>query len=750
MRYLIAILLLLAILAPAMHASAQRGNLVITGTMVIDENTVDPISGNRGMYGIRGNLTVEDNATLIVKNATLYFASPGNASMEIRGTLIVENGTISEGASNLTMVALGNQSAVVRVENGTIIAYRLESYYRKISLFNSSMRPAPGHLASGIYLSHSTLISRKSRILEYPTCAELYFSTLSGDILLENCTYGVVAEDSSEVLNVTISNGSYGVYASASSAVTVDNVTLVNSSVGIYVDYSSGVKADNISVNGSIHAVEIYESSVNLRNLSSDFGGIYVFDSKSMTSLALDNCTVSSGYVILARNGTFSLQGVSEVIAYNSTINIANSLSHASNFVMAISSEIFVSNVSLIPEDMGFLVRKGVLVISNSSISSASYGIKAFGENLSMSDVNISHSNFAVWVEESNGTVQRCNFESNSFGLWLKRSRFTVQNSAFINDTSGLMLDGAIHSSVVNNTFVNCGVYLHADIENVEESYLTNNISGNVVNGKPLVFLKNASGVHVDYGGEVICVNCTDAVVEDINISNVDVGVSVLLSKNVTVSNITTINDWHGIYSTFSTGVRVLNSTSINNSWAGVYFYNVSHSEVLGVKSIGNHIGFLACCLNDSLISQDEFSRNYRGFEWDRSYRDDVVENTFRNNSEYAVFLDGCFDLRIWNNSFLWNHNSTTRFSPETVQAFDNGHNAWNTSVGNYWLDWAMNNDSNDVNGDGIVDYAYPIDGGARDFLPVKEEIPEFNVFAIFPLLLILLVGRKVFYGRKA
>jgi hypothetical protein len=42
--------------------------------------------------------------------------------------------------------------------------------------------------------------------------------------------------------------------------------------------------------------------------------------------------------------------------------------------------------------------------------------------------------------------------------------------------------------------------------------------------------------------------------------------------------------------------------------------------------------------------------------------------------------------------------------------------------VGNYWYDWANNNDTNDQNHDGIVDWPYMIDGGlAKDNFPLKN-----------------------------
>ncbi len=60
-------------------------DLDVTGTFIINEKTVDPITGEKGMYGQDGNITVEAGGTLIVRNATLYFIQD-NGDDGIEGT----------------------------------------------------------------------------------------------------------------------------------------------------------------------------------------------------------------------------------------------------------------------------------------------------------------------------------------------------------------------------------------------------------------------------------------------------------------------------------------------------------------------------------------------------------------------------------------------------------------------------------------------------------------------------------------
>jgi len=78
-------------------------------TFIIDENTIDPKTGQAGMYGQDGNITVQSGGTLIVSNARLYFIQDnGNDGdegtsddhhyqlrVEAGGTFFMDNGTIT-------------------------------------------------------------------------------------------------------------------------------------------------------------------------------------------------------------------------------------------------------------------------------------------------------------------------------------------------------------------------------------------------------------------------------------------------------------------------------------------------------------------------------------------------------------------------------------------------------------------------------------------------------------------------------
>ncbi len=69
----------------------------ITGTYVINQTTIDPLTGQRGRYGFDSNVVVESTGKLVVENATVYFLSDVNHrySLTVKGSLYFYNATFT-------------------------------------------------------------------------------------------------------------------------------------------------------------------------------------------------------------------------------------------------------------------------------------------------------------------------------------------------------------------------------------------------------------------------------------------------------------------------------------------------------------------------------------------------------------------------------------------------------------------------------------------------------------------------------
>jgi parallel beta-helix repeat protein len=128
-----------------------------------------------------------------------------------------------------------------------------------------------------------------------------------------------------------------------------------------------------------------------------------------------------------------------------------------------------------------------------------------------------------------------------------------------------------------------------------------------------------------------------------------------------------------------------------------------------------------------------------------------VVNNLISDNIKHGIYIPSTSNRNlIYNNSFYYNNGAGDTYDASHVQAYDSGHNYWNNSAyGNYWHDWANNNDTNDQNPqDGIVDWPYVLDGGtAKDYYPLAE--PSVPIPELSWMVLVALLGAIVIIVRK-
>jgi parallel beta-helix repeat protein len=254
--------------------------------------------------------------------------------------------------------------------------------------------------------------------------------------------------------------------------------------------------------------------------------------------------------------------------------------------------------------------------------------------------------------------------------------------------------------------------------------YLFNVTNGTLVNND---CMKNDDGICLfdSNWNSISWNNCSDNSQNGINLG-------FFCYNNTLTGNSLFYNSNAGMQVVWSDDNTISQNDFSNNTMNGL-FMNTSNRNTISdnICSYNAWIGMILGSSNGNVIFRNEFSHN---FLYGLSFWDSKSNGS-----------------RVFNNTFYCNRGSGETYDASHIQAFDAGHNYWNTSgtphgFGNYWYDWYMP----DFDFDGIVDNPYNIAGpsGTKDYYPrttPTPPIPEFSdlIVPIVGLILIaLIVGR--------
>ena len=365
---------------------------------------------------------------------------------------------------------------------------------------------------------------------------------------------------------------------------------------------------------------------------------------------------------------------------------------------------------------------------------------------------------------EEGGAIE-CNISNNKisnnvFGIFLG---FSNNNDITSNNLSsnrlGLVLTVSSNNNILNNALVEGGLVVLDSYENVVE--------GNVVNGKPLVYLEGASDVAIVDAGQVILVNCNNITIKDLDLSYTGVGIELWqtngsrIINNEVLGNGAEVDIGAGIVLELSDN-NVLAENIVSDYYIGIVLYGSSNNAITNNNASGNTEGiylYYTLSSNNTLADNEVSNNNYCGIEIEGGINNTISSNSVLNNNA-GIFLNWAnnnkvmgnfvsgnkYGIELYSNSgenliylnnfigneenvystYLSTNSPNTWNSPEEITYTYDGSTYMNY-LGNYWDDYA----GNDTDGDGIGEIPYPINSDADNY-PLVEPFDNYEMAAVW------------------
>ncbi|MEW6067778.1 MAG: NosD domain-containing protein [Nitrospirota bacterium] len=278
--------------------------------------------------------------------------------------------------------------------------------------------------------------------------------------------------------------------------------------------------------------------------------------------------------------------------------------------------------------------------------SGTGYGVYLYGRT-GVTIKNLTAKNFSSGIclnySYGNMLINNTAEANNNYGIFIGYNSYNnnlSNNTAIANKVYGLYIIYSENNTLSGNTMsankFNFGVDGY-----YETHYLQNVDTSNLVDGKPIYYLKGVTGQVFDSSvnvGAIYCVNCDSITIRDIAFTNAGEAILFWNTDNSLIENVSASNNWNGIELWYSDGNTISGATASNNYY-GMYLYSSNSNTLSGNTANSNAGGINLIRCSGCNLTNNIANSNQNGIMLDVCNGNNLTGNTANLNRYWGMLI---------------------------------------------------------------------------------------------------------------
>ena len=306
---------------------------------------------------------------------------------------------------------------------------------------------------------------------------------------------------------------------------------------------------------------------------------------------------------------------------------------------------------------------------------------------------------YGIYIETSLGALVNYNIlESNDYyGIYAYDCALSVFEYNYVQDTEeyGILIYHCLDSDIQHNIFTGDGLA----IESITlADYRNYTVVNNTANGKPIGYFIDTAGLvfSTPLHGQLILINCTDAIISNQEIYDTDIGIYLRFCKNTLVNLNDVQFNFFGIqiyycnytfteYNIFSNNI-VQGVTIVYSNYTYVIYSGLDYNDG-GVQSY--------YCLATTINNNNIIGNTYHGIDFAFSPYSDIIGNHIQNNGHsdptgakyQGINIQNSANTTVHNNNLVQNGIDVFEPTLASYRTYDFSYNDVNSLPYGYFID---------------------------------------------------------------